>query len=75
MVVAFQRRRLFADPKTCDHFNRVEHGKELVGSAHLQLTIYEANTIIIFQNQMGGLKNHFSPHLRFLQVEVVLCIK
>jgi hypothetical protein len=25
---------LFTDPKTGDHFNRVEHGKELVGSAH-----------------------------------------
>jgi hypothetical protein len=32
-VVAFQRRRLFADPKTCDYLNRVEHGKELVGTS------------------------------------------
>jgi hypothetical protein len=28
----FSKRRLFADPKTCDYFNWVELGKELVGS-------------------------------------------
>jgi len=33
-AVAFQRRQLSANPKACDHFKRVEHGKELVGSAH-----------------------------------------
>ena len=57
----FSKKRLFADPQACDHCNRVEHGKELVGSAHppwdFSVTLSEAKGLKYSKRRDSSLRS------------------